>query len=109
MANALPILLLGGAAAFFLTKKKPSRAIGDNGNGKTNGGGTAEPAIGDTVGASTTPQNGVMWKILKSPGGYTAKWMQIHEKVWHTVDTEFATVSEAKMRVVDMIGLGQIP
>ena len=106
MANALPILLLGGAAAYYLTRKKPEKAIANGKtNGKTNG---AKPAIGDTVDASATPQNGVMWKVIKSPGGYTAKWMHIKEGVWHDVG-EFGTAAEAKLRVVDMIALGQIP
>lgn len=112
MANFLPLLIGGGAAAYFLTRKKN----GKNGNGSgepATGTGTpsggAEPAIGDTVDASVTPTNGVMWKIVKSPKGYTAKWMQIKEQVWHTVDGEFKTISEAKLQVIDMIGLGQIP
>jgi hypothetical protein len=113
MANALPLLLGGAAAVYFYTRKKP-KPSGGNGKGETAGGGGtagggAEPAIGDTVDASVTPQNGIMWKVVKSPGGYTAKWMDIHEKVWHTVEGEFKTPSEAKLRVVDMIGLGQIP
>lgn len=117
MANLLPILLIGGAAALVLTKKKPSKAI-TNGNGKTNGDvegpPEGEPAIGDTVAASTTPQMGIMWKVVKSPDGYMARWTQLTkggdeaQAQWQSAG-EYKTAAEAQQRVVDMIVMGQIP
>lgn len=120
MANALPILLLGGAAAFFLTKKKPTKAV-TNGNGKTNGNGAiggptggkapapGEPGVGDTIAASTTPQGGVMWKVVRSPTAYQARWSSTKEPtVWHDAG-EFETAAAAQQHIIDLIGLGQIP
>jgi hypothetical protein len=115
--NLLPILLIGGAAALVLTKKKPSKAI-TNGNGKTNGDvegpPEGEPAIGDTVASNTTPMNGILWKVVKSPDGYMGRWTHFTKEgdeakaQWHSIG-EFDTAAEAQQRIVDMIGLGQIP
>jgi len=109
--NVFPILLLGGAAALIMTKKKPAKAV-------TNGGGTAaggdapapgEPAIGDTVAASTSPLKGVMWKVVRSPDGYQARWNDIREPgVWQSAG-DFDTPAEARQNIIDQIGLGQIP
>lgn len=112
MANISPILLLGGAAAvYFMTKKSPTTAVGGNGvkpngNGvKPNGNGGAEPAIGDTVEYSKTPQNGIMWKILRSPDGYTARWMDIRDQIWQNLG-EFSSAAKAKIAIMDKITLG---
>jgi len=113
MANLpIPLLLAGGAAAvYMMTRKSPTTAVGNgNGNGAkpngvqpTNGG--AEPAIGDTVEYSKTPQNGIMWKILRSPGGYTARWMDIRDQIWQNLG-EFETAASAKIAIMDKITLG---
>jgi hypothetical protein len=111
--NLLPILLIGGAAAVILTKKKPTKAIGgdDTGDDDTGGG---EPAIGDTVAFNKTPMNGILWKVVRSPNGYMARWIEFtkggadSQSQWQSAG-EFDTAAEAQQRVVDMIGLGQIP
>ena len=108
--NAFPLLLVGGAAAYFLTKKKPTRAIGgdDPDTGGTGGTGGAEPAIGDTVAFSKTPQGEVMWKVIRSPGGYMARWTHYKENNWQSLG-EFATPGEAIQRISDSIVMGKIP
>jgi len=115
--NLLPILLIGGAAAVILTKKKPTKAIGDD--GPIAGGGDdapppGEPAIGDTVAFNKTPMNGILWKVVRSPNGYMARWIEFTKEAsddksqWQSAG-EYKTAAEAQQRIVDMIGLGQIP
>jgi len=114
--NLLPILLIGGAAAVILTKKKPTKAIGDDDGGGAIGGPTGgdapapgEPGIGDTIASSASPVKGVMWKVVRSPDGYQARWNDIREPgVWQSAG-DFDTAAEAQQNLIDQIGLGQIP
>lgn len=93
--NALPILLLGGAAAFFLIQK-PKKAIA---NGKdTNGAAMPSGTVG-TIG----------WRVIATgQGEYIAQWKRPTETTWRDAAV-FDSKEEAAESIAGAIEAGDIP
>lgn len=104
MANALPILLLGGAAAYFLTQKKGNGASKESdlkGAGPVGSGIMSSGMIGTTN-----------WRVMKMfKDNFTAQWALPRDASagnW-TDYQDFPTEKEARKAIIGAIHAGEIP
>ena len=92
--RALPILLLGGAAAAYFAMQKPKKAVA---NGK-----------GSPVKASGT-EGVIAWRVVQvGTDSYIAQWKRPKETAWRDA-AEFSTAEEASEAIVGAIKAGDIP
>lgn len=95
--NALPILLLGGAAALYMTRKKPVKAIADDENGDM------------SKGTAQGPGGPIEWRVIATgQGTYVAQWKRIKETSWRDAAT-FSSKEEAASSIAGAIVAGNIP
>ncbi len=94
--KALPILLIGGAAAYFLTQK-PKKAIA-NGNGN-----------GLPKGTAQGPGGPLQWRVIATgTGEFIAQWKRAQETSWRD-GAIFGSKEEAASSIVGAIEAGDIP
>lgn len=92
--KALPLLLLGGAAAAYYAMQKPKKAVS---------GGKGSP-----VKASGT-EGVIAWRVVQvGTDTYVAQWKRPKETAWRDA-AEFSSPKEAADAIVAAIKAGDIP
>jgi hypothetical protein len=99
--KALPILLVGGAAAYYLTQKKGTSATKESG---LKGAGPAGSGImsSGTIGT-------IEWRVMKMfKDNFTAQWKLPRDVSWNDYG-DFETEADARKAVIDAIHSNEIP